>query len=182
MKKLKIFLLLSILLCFGFVLSSEVHAQGDGPREFKVEDILPATTQLRISWPGILDEFSFGVLTDNSNFSLVYAGTMNGLPHFFVNGIPIYNASHKTWISPYNNTDHAYIDIDTSTWDESKRTISYYNHRVNEKLFWEDLNATSNAKPCDFYNNFDKYFIPAMIIVFGGAIVLTILKVFKGRE
>jgi hypothetical protein len=45
-----------------------------------------------------------------------------------------------------------------------------------------DLYGTDKPGESDFYGNFDKYFIPAMIIVFGGAIVLTILKVFKGRE
>lgn len=45
-----------------------------------------------------------------------------------------------------------------------------------------DLYGTDKMGQSDFYNNFDKYFIPAMIIVFGGAIVITVLKVFKGRE
>ena len=42
----KIYLLLSILLCFGFILSSEVHAQGDGPKIFEDGDELPATSVL----------------------------------------------------------------------------------------------------------------------------------------
>ena len=46
MKKLKIFLLLSILLCFGFILSSEVHAQGDGPKTLEINDVLPDPTTL----------------------------------------------------------------------------------------------------------------------------------------
>ena len=46
MKKLKIFLMLSILLCFGFALRSEVHAQGGGPKTLEINDVLPDPTTL----------------------------------------------------------------------------------------------------------------------------------------
>ena len=74
MKKLKIFLLLSILLCFGFALSSEVHAQGNGPKVFEVNDILPATTQLRISWVDYLYNLqnNASITTNNGSFKLIY--------------------------------------------------------------------------------------------------------------
>ena len=243
MKKLKIFLLLSILLlCFGFALSSEVHAQV-GPKEFEIGDLLPATTQLRISWTGVLYDFTFGLDTDNGNFNLISYDPYGDMI-VYIDDIPVYDMDHGTWISPYNNTDHAYIDIDTYNWNESKRTISYYFADGNAKLFWEDVSyqdaytlgyttakeyygwyhdgnwysgeqawnmgndyaremygyydpiteqwlsveeyldlyGTYKMGQSDFYNNFDKYFIPAMIIVFGGAIVLTVLKVFKKRE
>lgn len=341
MKKLKIFLLLSILLCFGFALSSEVHAQGDGPKLVEVNDVLPATTQLKISWDSGLSLFlSFGFeyrinrLTGDT-FIIVgdYAVDGDNIVFWIRNSddewVQIYQ---NGWMSPYTDYSggHNYIVIDTSSWDVSTRTIDSIPSGININCFyWEDLNAPqtpSNAKPfevgdtlpagyikiswdyngftlygnefisiegtngfvinisirldlqrvetsimgdsfdtlvdnitikldnisvitkiesdeeneyyqsdlqngifwevvtvdeyslgyedarekfgyydpiterwlsvseyldlygyekmgqTDFYNNFDKYFIPAMIIVFGGAIVLTLLKVFKGRE
>ena len=62
---------------------------------------------------------------------------------------------------------YGYYDDDTDQW----LSVDEYLELYGEKM------SSSN-----FYTNFDKYFIPAMIIVFVGAIVLTILKVFKGRE
>ena len=67
----------------------------------------------------------------------------------------------------------------------AREIYGYYDSKTNEWLsVTEYLNryGTDKMGQSDFYANFDKYFIPAMIIVFGGAIVLTILKVFKGRE
>ena len=67
----------------------------------------------------------------------------------------------------------------------TKEEYGYYDSRTNQWLSVEeylDLYGTDKPGQSDFYGNFDKYFIPAMIIVFGGAIILTVLKVFKGRE
>ena len=66
----------------------------------------------------------------------------------------------------------------------ARELYGYYDPTTGEWLSVSDYVARygTGSGPGDFYNNFDKYFIPAMIIVFGGAIVLTILKVFKGRE
>ena len=67
----------------------------------------------------------------------------------------------------------------------AREYYGFYDSSTNEWLSvteYIDRYGTDKMNQTDFYNNFDKYFIPAMIIVFGGAIVLTILKVFKGRE
>ncbi len=158
MKKLKIFLMIGILLCFGFVLSSEVHAQGDGPKPFEVGDILPATTQLRISWDGV-------VASNFTNTVYKYIKTENAedsnliLNEYVKSGGEVYRTfviagtsvwSNSTgWRSPYTDTNgnHAYIDIDTSEWDLSKRTIIMVDTDiVINALNWEDLNAPSTKK------------------------------------
>ena len=354
MKKLKIFLLLSILLCFGFTLSFEVHAQSVGPKTFEGGDILPATAQLKISWDNTFDftdydtesfissynqfvivvgynedydVYIFALYLPNDTIYMVddsvwqspyseYGGsgqsyviidtsqfpeedrtinpnsdTISGLywedlnappapsgpkifeeedvlpqgiirvswdePNWFYMGELIGGDSDGAQIKSSNNSynfidridnnyligginimfipapgnlqfyppytvygeGHAYVDINTVEWDLAKRTIStvYWGERLTSRLYWEDITpdgytqgyleameeygyndpitdqwlsveeyldlyGTDKPGQSDFYNNFDKYFIPAMIIVFGGAIVLTILKVFKGRE
>lgn len=83
------------------------------------------------------------------------------------NGVDAWNLGEK-----YARELYGYYDSTTDEW----LTVSEYVARYGTG------NGTPPMGPNDFYNNFDKYFIPAMIIVFGGAIVLTILKVFKGRE
>ena len=62
---------------------------------------------------------------------------------------------------------YGYYDPDTEQWLSVDEYLELYGEKMSQS---------------DFYANFDKYFIPAMIIVFGGAIVLTVLKVFKKRE
>jgi len=353
MKKLKIFLLLSILLCFGFALSSEVHAQGDGPKTFEAGDILPATTRLQISWDNTFDftdyepealinmyaqftivvgydeyyeEYHFEIYMPTYSIVMVtesiwqlpyseYGGgrlsyvvidisqlseeqrtidqdsdTITGLywedlnattspepkifevgdvlpqgiirvswdetnwfkmgeviggdsdgnqikssnnsfnfieridDNYFIGGINIMfipAPGYLQFYPPYTvyGEGHAFVDINTVEWDLAKRTIStvFWGEHLTSRLYWEDitpdgytqgylealeeygyndpitnqwlsveeyLDLYGSYKPgqSDFYKNFDKYFIPAMIIVFCGAIVLTILKVFKGRE
>ena len=112
MKKLKIFLLLSILLCFGFMLSFEVHAQGDGPKHFEVNDILPATTQLKISWENhtfIGDGYHF-IRLNNSAFIRV----LN-------NNITILLPGQD----PLNFDDEdMFCIIDISSYSETERTIT----------------------------------------------------------
>lgn len=255
MKKLKIFLLLSILLCFGFALSSKVHAQDDGPKIFEVGDVLPQGI-IRVSW----DETTwykmanvFGqpvdgnqIKSSNNSFNFIEKIETN----YYVGGIPVLyipEPGNLEFYTPYTvyGGGHAYVDINTAGWDLAKRTIStvIWSEYLTSRLYWEDITpdeytqgyqaakeyygwedggywytgeeawdmgneharetygyydpitdqwlsvseylnlyGTDKLGQSDFYNNFDKYFIPAMIIVFGGAIVLTILKVFKGRE
>ena len=145
MKKLKIFLLLSILLCFGFALSSEVQAQGGGPKIFEVGDVLPVTTQLRISW--VSDILSFPstsriYLTESYTIILIERDIESN--NIYIDGTLIYNYKTSTFTSPYTNYNgnHAYYDIDTSTWDIDKRTISHVGTDM-EIFRWEDLNAPS---------------------------------------
>jgi uncharacterized repeat protein (TIGR02543 family) len=91
----------------------------------------------------------------------------------------------------WKDGDDWYNGIDAWNLGEkyARELYGYYDSTTDEWLSVDDYvarygtgNGTTPTGPSDFYNNFDKYFIPAMIIVFGGAIVLTILKVFKGRE
>ena len=150
MKKLKIFLLLSILLCFGFMLSSEVHAQGGGPKIFEVGDVLPATTQLRISWDGVLYGQTMSIKTDTDNFQLVKRVMRAYGYDLYINDIKICveDAGDITFNPPYTNWDgeHPYIDIDTTTWPLAKRTVSTAIFTGGESyadFYWEDLNAPS---------------------------------------
>ncbi len=130
MKKFKIFLLLSILLCFGFVLSSEVHAQSNGPKVFEVDDIIPANTIVRMSWTDSITKSNFS--SDGSHYII---GTYNSENYFtihisrYTNGIQMFTISIKNgdsfkiidsitsgynnFISPYTQYggDHAYCDI-----------------------------------------------------------------------
>lgn len=161
MKKLKIFLMLSILLCLGFALSSEVHAQGGGPKIFEVDDVLPATTQLRISWVDDIYELLYkGEVAirfkDNQGFSrqFIYIDMDEdkelhiSLPS---SSILICHLDLGYFESPYTNYDgnHPYIDIDTSTWDINRRTITAVEAGM-DIFTWEDLNAPqtpSGPKP-----------------------------------
>lgn len=143
MKNLKIFLMLSILLlCFGFALTSEVHAQGGGPKIFEVGDVLPATTQLRISWGDISGINMFTIKTDSNSFILI-DHFIDGESSDYVKINNIFIIQQGYWVSPYTDDagDHAYIDIDTSSWSLNKRTISSVDY--DSYYFWEDLNAPS---------------------------------------
>ena len=153
MKKLKIFLLLSILLCFGFALSSEVHAQGS-PKLFEVNEVLPPTTQLRIHFNGGVTAIlkgMFGLKSDNDNFEFIteYDDQIFGF-HDGEIYIDIWDNDEEIWISPFNGTTHNYMDIDTSSWSLSKRTIS----SVGDCQFtWEDLAPTPSGYSITFEEN-----------------------------
>ena len=336
MKKLKIFLLLSILLCFGFVLRSEVHAQGDGPKTLEINDVLPDPTTLptgigygcafnhdgtrlavahysspyitiydttttpytKLQNPTTLptdtgngcafnhDGTRLAVAHDNSPFITAYrVSPLSYAPKPFEEGDVLPAGNIKiSWDFTGKPVDVLHIfsilgdsegdevlNIEISSYGDSGSIIiifindneffvnepggtiltltepitihsvegyetydyeplDYYEY-IDDALLWEvvsqdytdgyedgyayagvsyelgrehareiygyfdpitnqwlsvseylELYGTDKPGQSDFYANFDKYFIPAMIIVFGGAIVLTILKVFKGRE
>lgn len=162
MKKLKIFLLLSLLLCFGFVLSPEVHAQGDGPKVFEVDDILPATTQLRISFPSlVLNEFdAFDTNVVYSNFPIIEK--REGMFFdFYINNVLIAQGDWQTTNFTYQGSygTDKYIDIDTSNWDLTKRTItsigpgSYITGSRPFPFYWEDLAPTPSGYTITFETN-----------------------------
>ena len=151
MKKLKIFLMLSILLCFGFMLSPEVHASG--PKAFEVNDVLPATTQLKISWTSSLIDYTnsidgtFIIQTSSwSKFRIeIYNKASGKRFKVDVNGISTYIFEDETFpnfISPYTDFGgiQPYIIIDISSLSEVDRTIKIAD---NIPLVWEDLNAPS---------------------------------------
>ncbi len=147
MKKLKIFLLLSILIGFGFTLSTEVHAQGGGPKIFEIGDVLPATEKLRISWVKSIifnDDEEYYIRTNNGDM-LFFAGDWRA---YYYNGSEYVDIYSDVFYEPYTDYDgnHAYADIDTSSWSESERTVSsiFYSHDYfSDLLVWEDLNASS---------------------------------------
>ena len=160
MKKLKIFLLLSILLCIGFTLNSEVHAQDDGPKRFEVSDVLPATTQLKISW----DDTSF--LSDAKEFTITcefiniigygyddyyddtifWAPANNGTQYW---GNIIVWSESSDWqyydSGEYYFTDESggynYIICDTTGYTEALRTVSKIESDLSGDIpiYWEDI-------------------------------------------
>ena len=214
MKKLKIFLLLCLLICFGFALTSEVHAQGIGPKVFEVGDILPPG-QIKISWD--FSDINFdddGYIrirgTNDFNINVIVNRGINdviicimGTCYDIIKGnivISLDSICEITEFKSDGNNIHILTSIQGALFWEfigdyqegyedgytsAREYYGYYDSTTDEWLSVEEyleLYGTDKPGPTDFYNNFDKYFIPAMIIVFGGAIVLTILKVFKGRE
>lgn len=107
-----------------------------GPKLFEVGDVLPATTQLKISWT--LPSYSFdGEITSNSGTFYIVEFDW---PYGYVCGIEVYDDDDGIWIPPYTGYDgsHAYIVVDTSSWPLSKRTISNVD---TVKFTWEDLNT-----------------------------------------
>ena len=141
----KIYLLLSLLLCFGFALSTEVHASG--PKIFEVNDVLPATTQLRISWDSGLSSFlnSGTYMIETIAQPLITIGyhPEYEVNVFMIHDIPAGSIYMDGWMSPYTDYSggHNYIILDTSTWEESRRTI--FSIDDLDCLYWEDLNAPS---------------------------------------
>ena len=163
MKKLKIFLMLSILLCFGFALSSEVHAEGDGPKIFEVNDVLPATTQLRISWGDMEGFLSYpnhnycGNLKSNNNSFVFFTYDSR---EYKLCGIGYYydDIEEPDFIPPYTDKygDHPYMDIDTSDWSLEKRTISSYENTIGTDTFnltWEDIAPAPTGYSVTFEEN-----------------------------
>ena len=136
MKNLKIFLLLSILLCFGFALSSEVHAQGDGPKIIGLGTVFPATTQLRLTFDFVYldtDEESWFTTTDDCIYAL--ASFYNDVEYVYLE----VNSNRVTYIS---SIDGVYIyDLDTSALTETQRTVTNVD---NIYWTWQDLNASSS--------------------------------------
>jgi uncharacterized repeat protein (TIGR02543 family) len=107
---------------------------------FEVGDVLPATTQLRISWNNDVnsyfshDEYFF--IENNLDNDLIAIFSVE----FYIDNITIY--SSNSWISPYGS--RYYIDLDTTTWSSDKRTIkSIDDTRLENPFSWEDLNAPS---------------------------------------
>lgn len=118
---------------------------------FEVNDVLPATTQLRIiaNIPGVSWDSQGGAYTTNE-YLRVYAYDDNGDDYDFfvkVNGsyltLSNYNLSklvNNEWVScEYVEYSIMSIIIDTSTWTETQRTIVNRSHPI----YWEDLNAPS---------------------------------------
>ena len=110
-----------------------------GPKAFAIGDVLPATTRLRISWY-TFTELHVEITTDSNNFNLAemrdYGETL------VIDGNIITDGANENFKSPYTdgNGNHAYIDLDVSTWSLEKRTV-YRVYNTIGHLSWEDLNA-----------------------------------------
>jgi uncharacterized repeat protein (TIGR02543 family) len=176
---------------------------------FEEGDVLPATTQLKIRI--LFGQGDYHVETVDRSGIYLSIDWIGGVKDFYleIDGLVQYDGEVTAseiyytidtldWslnqrtiksVSSENGTFVTWEDITpdgyTQGYLEAREEFGYYDSRTNEWLSVDeylDLYGTEKMGQSDFYNNFDKYFIPAMIIVFGGAIVLTVLKVFKGRE
>jgi len=139
-----------------------------GPKVFEVGDVLPATTQLRISWTStvfVLDnEIEIKTGLGNDTIWIIYMHyymdeeeiepgyyEYHYSNEFTINLLTeseyIYIGSHEgdypsvQFNHPYTEFggNHAYIDIDISSWSLAQRTIASVVDTVG--LQWEDLNA-----------------------------------------
>ena len=111
-----------------------------GPKLFEDGDILPATTQLRISWIKNLKTADiFNIRTQYQNDFIFYLIQNKSSDNIRIAGENIYK--NGGFVSPYTNFGgaHAYIDIDTSSWSLDRRTITSVDK--DGYFVWEDLNA-----------------------------------------
>jgi uncharacterized repeat protein (TIGR02543 family) len=145
---LSIVLVLSLFINFKVSDKIEVHASG--PKIFEVNDVLPATTQLRISWNSNIDSYfshdEYYYIKNNLNDELISIFNVD----FYINNIPIY--SSDSWISPYES--QSYIDLDTTSWSSDKRTIKFIEYTRSEDPFsWEDLAPAPSGYTITFNSN-----------------------------
>jgi uncharacterized repeat protein (TIGR02543 family) len=136
---------------------------------FEVNDVLPATTQLRISWADMIRGIRAGgpssaifptpsnngnLKSDNNSFAFF---TVSG-DYFCLCGIPYYFVDSALFLAPYTDAsgNHPYVDIDTSNWTVEKRTISSYENSTSDytyNLTWEDLAHTQPGYTIAFNSN-----------------------------
>jgi uncharacterized repeat protein (TIGR02543 family) len=126
---------------------------------FEVNDVLPATTQLRISWISDITSSVSGVIrSDNSDRLLIEKSSSANIyitDSLTYNNIMIYNGgSTREFISPYTNYDgnHPFVVIDTSNWPINVRTISNVSDSLS-MFRWEDLNAVPPGYTISFNSN-----------------------------
>lgn len=120
---------------------------------FEVGDVLPATTQLRISWVSSA-WYNFNsyfndkkLRSDNNNYYILNMTDNGNFTHnYCVCDIPIYlyyadGRDDGEYYEPYTDGygSHSFMDIDISTWSLTKRTISYCWFSSPLKFYWEVL-------------------------------------------
>ena len=122
--------------------ATQIIESSTSPKIFAVGDVLPATTQLRITdINGSVSIYNGGeifIKTDSDAFLLVnyYVDPRPQEAKIFeINGVDCYNSYSYDWESNH------FITIDTSSWSLSKRTVSYVDGYYN--FDWEDLNVPS---------------------------------------
>ena len=123
------------------------------PKAFAVNDVLPATTQLKIAWTetdsdGFAYESAINLITMDSSFHLVRAGNVGMKTITYINdvGVVEFDFGNTTWLSNCGDAGTSscgtdkWVIIDTSDWNESKRTIaSVHSWLDGLGLTYEDL-------------------------------------------
>ena len=158
-------LVITLSLFINIKTSDKIEVYASGPKPFEVGDVLPPTTQLRISWNApradlvydlFYHQYNNGLFkSDFDNFSFV-TGNSNDL---YLNGVNIVYTPDDDYffmVSPFtvSGGGHAYIDIDTSSWSLSKRTISTIPATVwNYYFSWEDLASAPSGYTISFNSN-----------------------------
>ncbi len=122
---------------------------------FEVDDVLPATTQLRISWTQSLSSFSYtGDKTIKSGtFTIVYLRKETSTLYLTVCDDQL--SKFDGWASPYTDypSSHAYYDVDTSMWSIEKRTVTSKNSELGSIFRWEDLAPTPSGYTITYEEN-----------------------------
>ena len=111
--------------------------QGDGPKVFEVDDVLPATTQLKIAW--YIDEYADpedSIIKTTSNY-LWIVGEIE-----YEDGARMFIKVNNVIIVDKYTSSGSQI-IDTSSWSEAQRTVTVCSLSSNIDITWEDLNAPS---------------------------------------
>ena len=178
---------------------------------FEEDEVLPATTELKIRIL-FFEHGDYHVETDDPNGIYLTIDWIGGVKDYYleIGGVLRHDgvtSADEIYIGPidisnWSSSQRTIKSVSSEngifvTWEDAtpegytqgyltaREEFGYYDRTTNQWLSvseYLDLYGTDKPGQSDFYGNFDKYFIPAMIIVFGGAIVLTLLKVFKGRE
>jgi len=126
-----------------------VEPEPTGPKAFVVGDVLPATTQLKISWDDTFDYTDYDSLSviRSIKYPFIVVGYEEGYAtYLFEIQIPradtiyIVNSVWKSPYSEYGGSGQSYVIIDISHLSEEERTIDS-NSDIITGLYWEDLNA-----------------------------------------
>jgi uncharacterized repeat protein (TIGR02543 family) len=127
---------------------------------FEVGDVLPATTQLKISWSSddgtafYSDCDNLVIKTDNNNYRFInyvrndweksgdfgFLGDEYEVIYKVFGGDDI-NDGFGEWYGTYGVDKFCIIDISALT--EAQRTVSFYSNLRYNDYYWEDLNAPS---------------------------------------
>lgn len=138
---------------------------------------------------GIIIDFSDATEVERTITNIYTTGTLEISIEILTDEVFFYENGYETAREYYgwedNGNWYSAEEARDMGYEDAREIYGYYDPNTEEWLTVDEyleLYGDGKMGQSDFYNNFDKYFIPAMIIVFGAAIVLTVLKVFKGRE
>ena len=138
---------------------------------------------------GIIIDFSDATEAERTITNIYTTGTLEISIEILTDEVFFYENGYDTAREYYGWEDNGnwYTAEEASDmgYEDAREIYGYYDPNTEEWLSVDEyleLYGDEKLGQSDFYDNFDKYFIPTMIIVFAGVIVLTLLKVFKGRE